>query len=199
MLTVSRLILPLRAFLVLLFGILVVFQTLSLPGQFAYMAKESPEDAYLRWPLTAIAIFVLLAGPSYWAYKQANGEVYYNLGSALPDYMQFVISQRKLEDTFQVGSTHMLLLNAGLPEKDVCDMIDEMEQVDGVQFVLGLESVTGRTIPRDFLPEKLLKELQGEHWELLLINSDYAVATDEVNAQLMETMQTLLSQQEKNA
>ena len=131
-----------------------------------------------------IAIFVLLAGPSYWAYKQANGEVYYNLGSALPDYMQFVISQRKLEDTFQVGSTHMLLLNAGLPEKDVCDMIDEMEQVDGVQFVLGLESVTGRTIPRDFLPEKLLKELQGEHWELLLINSDYAVATDEVNAQL---------------
>jgi hypothetical protein len=55
-----RAVAPLRVFLVLLFAILVVFQTLSLPGQFAYMAKESPDMAYLRWPATAVTVFWLL-------------------------------------------------------------------------------------------------------------------------------------------
>ncbi|MGD9530771.1 DUF2975 domain-containing protein [Pseudonocardia sp.] len=60
MLTEYRAVLPLRIFLVALFGILVVFQTLSLPGQFAHMAQESPESAHLRWPFTAIAVFFVL-------------------------------------------------------------------------------------------------------------------------------------------
>jgi Protein of unknown function (DUF2975) len=60
MVTEHRAIALLKAFLVVLFGILVVFQTLSLPGQFAYMARESPEDAYLRWPLTAVTVFWVL-------------------------------------------------------------------------------------------------------------------------------------------
>ena len=60
MITEYRVVLALRVFLVLLFGILVVLQTLSLPGQFAYMAKESPDLAYLRWPLTAVTVFWVL-------------------------------------------------------------------------------------------------------------------------------------------
>jgi hypothetical protein len=60
MISMHRVVAVLRVFLVLLFGVLVVFQTLSFPGQFAYMAKESPEDAHLRWPFTAIAVVVIL-------------------------------------------------------------------------------------------------------------------------------------------
>src|SRR3954451_17313681 len=60
MIAEHRAVLPLRVFLVVLFGILVVFQTLSLPGQFAHMADESPDLAYLRWPLTAVAVFWVL-------------------------------------------------------------------------------------------------------------------------------------------
>jgi hypothetical protein len=60
MITEHRAVLPLRYFLVLLFGVLVVFQTMSLPGQFAYMAKESPDMANLRWPATAVTVFWLL-------------------------------------------------------------------------------------------------------------------------------------------
>ena len=60
MITAQRAVTPLRVFLVLLFGILVVFQTLSLPGQFAHMAKESPDSAYLRWPMTAVSVFLVL-------------------------------------------------------------------------------------------------------------------------------------------
>jgi hypothetical protein len=60
MLTVGRVVIPLRVVLILLFGILVVFQTLSLPGQFAYMAREDPDIAYLRWPLTVVTVFWVL-------------------------------------------------------------------------------------------------------------------------------------------
>jgi hypothetical protein len=55
-----RVVPALRVFLVLLFAVLVLFQTMSLPGQFAYMAKESPDMAYLRWPATAVTVFWVL-------------------------------------------------------------------------------------------------------------------------------------------
>ena len=131
-----------------------------------------------------LIIFALLVWPAYDAYRQANSEVYYDLGSTLPEELGYRIAQHKLEDTFQVASTHMLLLDAGLPEKDISDMIDEMEQVDGVKYVLGLESVTGATIPKNMLPKKVVDKLQSENWELMLINSEYAVASDAVNAQI---------------
>ncbi|SIN39812.1 Protein of unknown function [Micromonospora cremea] len=60
MVTEHRAVFPLRVFLVLLFGVLVMFQTFSLPGQFAHMAKESPDFAYLRWPATAVTVFWVL-------------------------------------------------------------------------------------------------------------------------------------------
>ena len=60
MIEVHRVVVPLRVFLVLLFGLLVVFQTMSLPGQFAYIAQEDPEHAYLRWPATVVTVFWVL-------------------------------------------------------------------------------------------------------------------------------------------
>ncbi|MBQ3477919.1 MAG: MMPL family transporter [Clostridia bacterium] len=131
-----------------------------------------------------LIIFALLVWPAYDAYRQANSEVYYDLGSTLPEELGYRIAQHKLEDTFEVASTHMLLLDTDLPEKDVSAMIDEMEAVDGVKYVLGLESVTGSTIPKNMLPKKVVDKVQSENWELMLINSEYAVASDAVNAQI---------------
>lgn len=131
-----------------------------------------------------VAIFLALVYPAYSAYKQANGEVYYNLGASLPDYMQYVIAQNKLADTFDVASTHMLLLDTDISEKDVCDMIDEMEKVDGVKYVLGLESFTGPAVPKAMLPGKIVQKLQSDDCELMLVNSEYQVASDEGNAQI---------------
>ncbi len=135
------------------------------------------------FPILLIA-FALLAVPAYDSYKKANGEVYYNLGATLPKDMAYVVAQDKLSDTFDIASTHMVLLDAKLEPKDVSAMIDEMEQVDGVRYVLGLESVTGGSVPREMLPKKLLDMLESDKLELLLVNSEYAVASDEVNAQI---------------
>lgn len=131
-----------------------------------------------------LILFALLAIPSYYGYAQANREVYYDMGECLPEDMNYVISNSKLRDDFDIASTHMILVDAGMSSKEVRKMIHEMERVDGVKYVLGLESLVGSRIPQEILPESITSILKSDKWELFLINSKYKVASDEVNEQI---------------
>lgn len=131
-----------------------------------------------------LALFVVLAPVFYFAYDKTNDEVYYDMGQCLPEDMEYVIANSKLSEEFDIASTHMLLVDASLPSKQVRSMISDMEQVDGVKYVLGLESVVGAGVPEEILPDSVRSILKSEKWELLLINSEYKVASDEVNAQI---------------
>ena len=131
-----------------------------------------------------LALFVVLAPVFYFAYDKTNDEVYYDMGQCLPEDMEYVIANSKLSEEFDIASTHMLLVDASLPSKQVRSMISDMEQVDGVKYVLGLESVVGAGVPEEILPESVRSILKSDKWELLLINSEYKVASDEVNAQI---------------
>jgi hypothetical protein len=140
-----------------------------------------------------LILFALLIVPSYYGYHQTNQEVYYDLGQCLPEDMDYVISNSKLSEDFDIASTHMLLVDASLPSKAVHQMTAEMEQVDGVKYVLGLESVVGSRVPEEILPESVSSILKGDKWELLLINSEYKVASDQVNDQL-DSLNAILKQ-----
>lgn len=131
-----------------------------------------------------LALFVVLAPVFYFAYDKTNDEVYYDMGQCLPEDMEYVIANSKLSEEFDIASTHMLLVDASLPSKQVRSMISDMEQVDGVKYVLGLESVVGAGVPEEILPDSVRSILKSDKWELLLINSEYKVARDEVNAQI---------------
>ncbi len=131
-----------------------------------------------------LALFVVLAPVFYFAYDKTNDEVYYDMGQCLPEDMEYVIANSKLSEEFDIASTHMLLVDASLPSKQVRSMISDMEQVDGVKYVLGLESVVGADVPEEILPDSVRSILKSDKWELLLINSEYKVASDEVNAQI---------------
>ena len=133
-----------------------------------------------------LALFFALVPPSYYGYKQTQNEVYYNLAESLPQDLDYAVANRKLSDTFNMASTHMLMVDANLPAQSRRHMIAEMEQVDGVQYVLGMESIVGSRIPEEFLPEKVTKLLRSDDWELMLISSTYEVASNEVNAQVDE-------------
>lgn len=133
-----------------------------------------------------LVIFALLIPPAYYGYSKTNDEVYYDMGECLPQDMAYVIANSKLAEDFHIASTHMLLVNADVPSGDIRQMIDEMEQVGGVKYVLGLESVVGSRVPIEVLPESIVSILKSDKWELLLINSEYKVASDNVNAQLDE-------------
>ncbi|MGM9669945.1 MAG: RND family transporter, partial [Oscillospiraceae bacterium] len=131
-----------------------------------------------------LIVLVLLVYPAWYGYDQTNGEVYYDLGECLPEDMEYVVANNKLSELFDVASTHMLLVDASLPANTVCTMTGEMEQVDGVKYVLGLESLVGAEIPEAMIPASIREILKSDRWELLLINSEYKVASDAVNDQL---------------
>ena len=131
-----------------------------------------------------LVIFLLLIAPAFYGYRKTNDEVYYDMGQCLPEDMEYVIANSKLSEEFNIASTHMVLINSKLPSKDVRAMIREMEQVGGVKYVLGLESVIGSRVPEEVLPESILSILKSDRWELLLINSEYKVAGEQVNEQI---------------
>ena len=136
-----------------------------------------------RFPIFLV-IFVLLIVPAYYGYSKTNDEVYYDMGQCLPEDIDYVIANSKLSEDFDIASTHMLLVDADLPTRDVRDMIDEMEQVDGVKYVLSLESVVGSLVPEDILPDSIKTLFNNGEWELMLINSQYKAASDAVSDQL---------------
>ena len=143
-----------------------------------------------------LVVFALLIAPAYYGYEKANDEVYYNMGQCLPEDMNYVISNSKLQEDFDIASTHKVLVDAGLSPKAVKSMISEMDQVDGVKYVLGLESVIGSRVPQEVLPDSIKDILESDRWELLLINSEYAPASDEVNDQIT-SLNTILKSYDK--
>lgn len=143
-----------------------------------------------------LVIFALLIPPAYYGYDKTNDEVYYDMGQCLPEDMEYVIANSKLSEDFDIASTHMILVDAKLPSKSVRNMIRDMEKVDGVKYVLGLESVIGSRVPEELIPDELKSILKSDNWELLLVNSEYKVASDPVNKQI-DSLNTILKRYDK--
>ena len=131
-----------------------------------------------------LATFALILPPAFYGYKKANDEVYYDITESLPDDMDFAVANRKLSEHFDISTTHMILIPATVPDKNVRIMCEKIEAVDGVKAVLGLPTLIGSDIPEEFLPRSLTKLLKGDKWQFLIVNSEYRLATDETSAQL---------------
>ena len=128
-----------------------------------------------------IVLFVIILVPALYGYTHTD--VYYDLAGTLPRDLQSSIANDKLDEEFAMGATHMILLDSSLSSKEVISMTDEIKAVDGVKNVIGLDSMLGGTIPKELLPDKLVSNLENDNYKLLLVTSEYAVASDEVNAQ----------------
>ncbi|MCR5256372.1 MAG: MMPL family transporter [Acetatifactor sp.] len=139
------------------------------------------------FPAFVIA-FVAIAIPAYNGYSKTNKEVYYDMSACLPENMEVIKANEKLAEKFNVASTHMLLVEKDLPEKDLRELTEKIEKINGVKQVFGLESILGAGVPENILPAKLTGMLESDNWRLILINSEYHVAGDEVNEQLDEIL-----------
>lgn len=133
-----------------------------------------------------LLIFAIVLFPAYLGYDKTNDEVYYDMGQCLPQDMDYVIANEKLVQEYDIASTHMLLLDRTLSPKTTREMVEKMEQVDGVKYILSLESILGCRIPEEVLPQDLVSTLKSDRWELMLVNSQYKVASDAVNSQIDE-------------
>lgn len=131
-----------------------------------------------------ITLFILLLVPA--IYGQANADVYYDLTLSLPDNLESVAAQTELSEKYDLGSANIILLDADTPSKNVAKLLDEVENVDGVQMALGKESVLDGSIPDSFIPEELTKELESDDHEMLIFMSAYKTGSDEANSQCNE-------------
>lgn len=128
-----------------------------------------------------IAAFVIILFPALYGYTHTD--VYYDLAGTLPKDLPSIVANQKLEDSFDMNATHIYLIDSSLPTKDVVEMIDEVNEVDGVKATIGLEAILGAGFPKEMIPSDLLDVVQNDQYELLMVSSEYAVASDEVNAQ----------------
>lgn len=133
-----------------------------------------------------LILFAGLAFPAFYGYQQTNNEVYYDLSSSLPKDMANVVANTKLKEEFDMGSTHMVLVNSGISAKDARKMQEEFKKTDGVKFALGLESIIGPSVPEEMIPESVTSILKSDRWELMLISSEYKTATPEMSKQIEE-------------
>ncbi len=118
------------------------------------------------------------------AYGYNNYSVYYKLDSTLPKELDSVIANTKLAEEYNMNSTHILLADSDMERKETKKMLAELEKVDGVQFTMGFDSLVGSAIPDEVIPEDVKSILKGDEWQLILIGSEYEVASDAVNDQV---------------
>ncbi|MFR6257988.1 MAG: efflux RND transporter permease subunit [Anaerovoracaceae bacterium] len=139
-------------------------------------------DIVTKKPALFAVVFIVLLIPFSIGYS--NTEVYYNLDKSVPDNLPFKIANDKLGEEFDMNTTHMLLVDADMDKKDVANMMEDIDGVDGVKYTLGLESFVGPSVPDEILPKNLEQTVKSENYQLLIINSEYKVASDEVNNQI---------------
>ena len=147
-------------------------------------SMEKPAKFITKHFKAFVAAFCILLIPALWGYTKA--EVYYNLDATLPKYLDSIKANEKLADTFDMNATHMVLADADMSSKDAKAMLNEMSDVKGVKFALGLDSILGSAIPRNVVPEELTDTLKQGGWQLMLVQSEYKAATNEVNKQCTE-------------
>ncbi len=128
-----------------------------------------------------LILFAILIVPAY--IGQSKNEVYYNLDSSLPKDLPCIVAGEKLEQSFDMASTHLVLMDSKLDSKTVNKFVEEVKQVQGVKAVVGLNSIIGPLLPKEIIPKMLTKILDNGEYQLIFILSEYKVATDEVNAQ----------------
>lgn len=143
-----------------------------------------------------IVTFIIVLIPALWGYT--HYEVYYDLAGTLPGNLDSVIANDKLDETFAMNSTHIILCDSSLEPKEVNEMMSKIDDVDGVKATLGLDSLVGPTVPREMIPSDIKEVVMDENYQMLMISSEYKVASDEVNDQC-DKIEKIMKKYDKNA
>ena len=141
-------------------------------------------------------LFVALLIPA--IYGQINTNVYYNLTETLPEDLNSVVANAKLDEEYNMASTHIVLCDSDLSAKEVNKMVDEINNVDGISFAMSLDTLIGSSIPREIVPDSVTSILKSDDWQMMILGSDYKAATDQVNDQI-DKLSSIIKSYDENA
>ena len=126
-------------------------------------------------------VFLLILVPAVYGYRHTD--VYYDLAGTLPENLDSIMANSKLDSEYDMGATHMILADSKMSAKDANNMLKEIGALDGVKIAAGLDTLVGPSIPREFIPEEMKEIMIKGDYQLMLVASEYRVASDEVNKQ----------------
>ena len=129
-------------------------------------------------------IFLILLVPAYLGYK--NIDVYYKMDKSLPATLESISTNTLLKDKFNIVSPEIILVSNDTKENIIDSMVNEIKNVDGVDFVLSFSDISKLGISEDMLSDKMLKVFKSDNYQMILVNSLYEVASDEINEQIGE-------------
>ena len=136
-----------------------------------------------------VVAFIIILIPAVYGYTHTD--VYYDLAGTLPESLDSITANHKLDEQYDMGATHMILADSNLSSKEAKAMLKEIEKVDGVKMALGYDSLVGPGIPKEFIPDDIKDVLESENYQLIVVASEYAVASDEVNEQCSQINQII--------
>ena len=144
-------------------------------------------DKTARWIVNHswifLIIFVLLLGPAIYGYN--NTKVYYDLSDTLPEKLNCSQANKLLADNFDgTNSIYMILADSNLSAEDSNAMMNEVNDLDGISFALSIDSALGGEIPTEMLPDSLVSELKGDEYQIMMVSTNYTIASDEINDQI---------------
>lgn len=141
-------------------------------------------------------LFVLLLLPAY--IVQNNADVYYNMDKALPDHLTSIQGLNKLKTDFHMATTQFLIVDDTIPAGKLMQMEKEIENLDGISSMLAYNSILGPAVPDDIIPNALLEICKKDGKQMIMVNSEYGAATEELNTQLSE-MEQIVKRYDANA
>lgn len=130
-----------------------------------------------------LIVFLGLLYPAIYGYNHTK--VYYDLSDTLPDKLNCSQANKLLAKNFdKTNSIYMILADTNLSKDDSIAMIDEIKELDGISTAMSLDSVVGAELPTEMLPDSLVSELKGNEYQIMMISTNYAIASDEINDQI---------------
>lgn len=157
---------------------------------------EKPAKFIVKHSWIFVSLFVALLIPA--VYGETHTDVYYDLAGTLPQDLNSVVANAKLNEEFGMATTHIIMADSSMDSKTVREMTDDIKATDGVSYVLGMDSLIGSSIPSEIIPDSVNEVLKGDKWQLMLVGSEYKIATDEVNNQTDE-LSKIVKKYDKNA
>lgn len=141
-------------------------------------------DWVVRHYVVFLIVFLAILGPAVYGYTHTD--VYYDLAGTLPKTLDSITANDKLDEDFAMGAAHMIIADSQLPEKEASAMINEVGKIEGVKMAAGFDSLVGPAIPKEMIPDNIRELLVCKDYQMMLVSSEYAVASDEVNKQCEE-------------
>lgn len=133
-----------------------------------------------HYKLTIVA-FIIILPIAFYGYK--NTDIYYNLDKSLPKNLDSITANTELKEKFNMVSTELILCDKDLPDSKTNEMLEKIEELDGIEWGIGLSKISELGIPKEMLPEDILEKVENDKYQLIIINSSYEMATDELNEQ----------------